>query len=140
MRGTAASCRRVDGGSLERQRTRFGDTKWARPLLAQVAAGLAELHARGIVHRDLKPANILLDRGAAKIADFGLAAVRGSSSSHCDADALASTVTGVLRRGGLTRKDDLFGTPPYMAPELAAGVADVQPSSDVFRSDSSRAS
>ncbi|WP_203070578.1 serine/threonine-protein kinase [Falsiroseomonas ponticola] len=42
-------------------------------MLAQVATGLAALHAAGHVHRDIKPSNILLVGGVWKLADFGLA-------------------------------------------------------------------
>ncbi|MGE5187297.1 MAG: serine/threonine-protein kinase, partial [Acidobacteriota bacterium] len=43
----------VGGGSLADHRDRWGDARWARPLVRQIAAGLAALHERGIVHRDL---------------------------------------------------------------------------------------
>jgi hypothetical protein len=119
----------VVGGSLERSRAQFGDTVWARPLLRQIAEGLAALHARDIVHRDLKPANILLASGQARIADFGLAALRVDSlgATLPTGGALAETAS-----PGLTQRGDVFGTPAYMAPELAAGVQDAKPSSDIF--------
>jgi eukaryotic-like serine/threonine-protein kinase len=49
-------------------------------VMAQVASGMALVHARGLFHRDLKPANIHVTMtGQAKIMDFGL--VRLSDSS-----------------------------------------------------------
>jgi serine/threonine-protein kinase len=111
----------VDAGSLEKERARFGDRKWATPIVAQIASGLAAIHSRGIVHRDLKPANILLDRGVARIADFGLA------SLHVGALDQTTPQSPMLTRAG-----DVFGTPGYMAPELAAGTSNAAPSSDVF--------
>jgi hypothetical protein len=111
----------VAGGALERERARFGDAAWASPILGQVASGLAAIHAKGIVHRDLKPANILFDRGVARIADFGLASLH--------VGALDDTTP---ESPGLTRAGDVFGTPGYMAPELASGANNAAPSADVF--------
>jgi hypothetical protein len=120
----------VEGGSLEQQRARFGDAAWATQVLAQIAAGLAALHARGIVHRDLKPGNVLLDGDVPRIADFGLASLAERTAGA--PRGTDSTITAAVGKVALTKAGDIFGTPAYMAPELASGVGDAQPSSDVF--------
>ena len=79
------------------------------PILIDVSAGLAALHAGGIVHRDLKPSNVLLSGGRAQIADLGIA-VAGPS----DLTATGTTV----------------GTLAYLAPEQLSG-AQASPASDV---------
>jgi serine/threonine-protein kinase len=69
----------VEGLSLRHHYGRARSLRWNMTVLAQVAEGLAAIHARGIVHRDLKPANVLVtsapelgERPLAKIADFGI--------------------------------------------------------------------
>ena len=79
------------------------------PILVDVAAGLAPLHAIGIVHRDLKPSNILLSDGRARIADLGIAT--GGPSE-------------------LTAVGTTIGTLVYLAPEQLAGEP-ASPASDV---------
>ena len=79
------------------------------PILVDVAAGLAALHAIGIVHRDLKPSNILLSDGRARIADLGIAT--GGPSE-------------------LTAVGTTIGTLVYLAPEQLAGEP-ASPASDV---------
>ncbi len=125
----------VAGGSLEAFRSQFGDAAWAKPIIGQIARGLAELHGRGIVHRDLKPANVLVDGGVARIADFGLASLGKDdnlTAAGSTFDALAPTEMSSGGGDALTQAGDVFGTPMYMAPELADGVADPKPASDIF--------
>jgi hypothetical protein len=112
----------VPGSSLAAQRERFGDRRWAVPILRQVAAALAAMHTRGIVHRDLKPANVLLDGSAVKVVDFGIASLADPSG----ADATVS------QGRPLTRTGAFMGTPMYMAPELDRGAHQATSASDVF--------
>src|SRR3954447_1833904 len=68
----------------------------------QMASALDAAHAAGLVHRDVKPANILLDGDRAYLTDFGLTKRLASSTE-------------------LTAKDDIVGTPDYLAPEQIEG-------------------
>ena len=67
----------------------------------QIAAALAEAHAKGIVHRDLKPGNIMIAKSTVKVLDFGLA-TSGEDEP-------------------LTTSRMVMGTPDYMSPEQRAG-------------------
>ncbi len=78
---------------------------------------LEHAHERGVVHRDVKPQNVLVPdrprtwRGAAKLADFGVAHLAGDDP--------------------LTMTGDVVGTLAYMAPEQAAGKR-VDHRSDIY--------
>ena len=67
----------MDGGTL-REWMAAEKRSWPQILemLVGVADGLSCAHESGILHRDIKPGNILVNkRGAAKLADFGLARI-----------------------------------------------------------------
>src|SRR5436305_1362212 len=106
----------VEGGNLAGKLA-------GKPMPAREAARLVEAlaramhlaHSRNVVHRDLKPANVLLTPdGTPKVTDFGLARQLDSNSRRTE----AGTV---------------MGTPSYMAPEQASGLAhQAGPAADVY--------
>lgn len=104
----------VEGVTLAQLVQRRGalDPGAAAAVCAQVAYGLGAGHVRGIVHRDVKPANIFLSQaGRALVGDFGIAKIEGSTQ--------------------ITRRDQLVGTPNYLAPEQILGDP-VTAATDVF--------
>ncbi len=77
----------------------------------QVLEALAFAHGKGVVHRDIKPDNIiLLQNGAVKVSDFGVARLDTSD---------------------LTGTGFMIGTPSYMSPEGLKGK-EVDTRSDLF--------
>jgi serine/threonine-protein kinase len=91
----------------------------ALALTAEVADALEYAHAAGIVHRDIKPENILLLRGHAIVADFGIA--RALKHASRTTTLHGSTTSGIV-----------LGTPAYMSPEQAAGEKEIDGRSDVY--------
>ena len=89
-----------------------------------VCNAVAFAHAKGVLHLDLKPANVMVgEYGEVLVTDWGCAAVVDDREQWSD-------------QPGLKRAVDIehpFGTPSYMAPELARGEgASVGPHTDVY--------
>jgi TolB-like protein len=106
----------VEGESLRDRLQREGriPLRDALRIAANVASALAYAHSRNVVHRDIKPENIMLTRGLAVVADFGIARAVSQAGG-----------------GRLTATGIAIGTLQYMSPEQAAGDP-VDGRSDVY--------
>ena len=89
---------------------RFAARDVAR-IMGEILGALDHAHRNGVTHRDIKPANvIILENGAVKVADFGIARIETSE---------------------LTQAGTVLGTPSYMSPEQFLGTP-VDGRSDIF--------
>jgi WD40 repeat protein len=140
----------VEGGTLADKLGKPWPLASAVLVVEQLARAIQFAHERGIIHRDLKPANIMLDAGGVvrgewptnrsknfgndfsdttphslvttyqpKITDFGLAKL-------LDEDPISTP------RNWQTQVGVVLGSPPYMAPEQAAGrTHEIGPTTDI---------
>jgi len=84
----------------------------AAEIAAEVCAALQFAHRGNLVHRDIKPHNIFItELGQVKVMDFGIAR-EGNG-------------------GGITQTGMVMGTPQYISPEQAQGLA-VDGRSDIY--------
>jgi hypothetical protein len=120
----------VEGQNLEEQRSRFGDLAWALPLLPLLLKALQAIHAGGVIHRDLKPSNILIANGVVKVVDFGIA--RPMRDTPPGGPITVEMTAEQSDEVQLTRAGNILGSPYYMAPELAEGMANSSVASDLF--------
>jgi len=131
----------LPGGTLD-DRLRDGPLSPAEvvALGASMAAPLEKIHAAGILHRDIKPSNIgFAVDGAPKLLDFGLARILREHESQPDEspDDVLSLAERETRDGaaffqsGISQRNQLVGTPAYMAPE-AIGGSSPGPSFDLW--------
>ena len=83
----------------------YDETRLRRSL-AQLTEAVHALHRHNVLHRDLKPSNVMIGNDdRLRVLDYGLAAPLGREGLH-------------------TTSDDLVvGTPGYMSPEQAEGLA-----------------
>ncbi|MDP2343407.1 MAG: serine/threonine-protein kinase [Deltaproteobacteria bacterium] len=90
-------------------------------VMIQVCSALAEAHEMKVIHRDLKPENIMIEdrrgqRDFVKVLDFGIAKIQDPQENAGQA---------------LTQMGMVCGTPEYMSPEQARGLA-LDPRSDIY--------
>jgi serine/threonine-protein kinase len=133
---------RTSAGSRRKARRANSTPLAFRELLRRfidVCNAIDYAHSRGVLHRDLKPSNIMLGSyGETLVVDWGLAKVVGSGDippveAGPGGRVESSLAPSMTASSGETAPGTTLGTPAYMSPEQASGLADqIGPASDVY--------
>jgi len=95
----------VSGGNLDKLIKNHLSIKRTIEIISQIASALNYAYEQGYIHRDVKPENILIRQdGTAVLTDFGIAKAISSGTQ-------------------LTTVGSTIGSPNYMSPEQARGLA-----------------
>lgn len=121
----------IEGETLrQRMRRERISASEALDIAVQVASALAAAHQVGIIHRDTKPENIMLrPDGYVKVLDFGIVKL---TEKFAEQQSIKSEETeGVIVSLVNTEANIVMGSPSYMSPEQARGLA-VDGRTDIF--------
>jgi eukaryotic-like serine/threonine-protein kinase len=124
-------------GETLRERLTHGPLSFAEAaaIAQQIGAALAAAHEAGIVHRDIKPENVMVRAdGVVKVLDFGIAKLlaRDEGERLRDEKSVGSRLhPSSLLAHPSTEQGTVIGTPGYMSPEQARGLA-VDARTDIF--------
>jgi DNA-binding response OmpR family regulator len=95
----------LSGGDLKLRMNADVGPRLALRYLVEIGKALDSIHGAGVIHRDLKPQNVMFrSDGSLALVDFGV------SKETVDLSPL-------------TQHGEIYGTPSYMSPEQAQGLA-----------------
>ncbi len=108
----------IEGETLHRRlKGKPLEIRFALEIAVQIASALEAAHDAGIIHRDIKPENVMIrPDGFVKILDFGIAKLTEKQTLNSESNKYANLAI-------KTFPGMIMGTPQYMSPEQARGLA-----------------